>query len=57
MERLFVECTVRAVLIAIGTAAVLWAMRVRTAHPRGMPLGQPCILLMLLLPAWTAWWT
>ena len=34
MERLFIECSVRAALIAVGTAAILRVLRVRTAAAR-----------------------
>jgi hypothetical protein len=54
MERLFLECAVRAALFAGATAIVLHAMRVKAAAARhGVWTG--VLALMLLLPIWTAW--
>jgi hypothetical protein len=54
MERLFLECAVRAVLIAAATAVVLRVMRAKTAAARHAS-WTAVVLLMLLLPVWTAW--
>jgi hypothetical protein len=54
MQRLFVECAVRAVLIALGTAAVLGLLRVKSAGARHAAWSG-VVALMLLLPAWMAW--
>ena len=54
MERLLLECAVRALLIALGTGAVLRAIRIRTpaaCHKAWAGV----MLLMLLLPVWTVW--
>lgn len=54
MERLFIECTVRAVLLVGGTALVLYAMRVKPAALKhGIWTG--VVASMLLLPIWTVW--
>ncbi len=54
MERLFVECAVRAALIAVVTAIVLRAIGVKPAAARHT--AWTCVMLtMLLLPVWTAW--
>src|ERR1035438_3677226 len=54
MPRLILECAVRAVLVALGTAGVLRALRVKTAGARHAAWAG-VLVLMLLLPAWTAW--
>ena len=54
MERLFVECTVRAVLLAGGTALVLFLMRAKTAAARHT-VWSGVLALMLGLPIWTVW--
>jgi hypothetical protein len=54
MERLFLECAVRAALLVAGTALVLYAMRVKAAAARHS-VWASVVLLMLLLPIWTAW--
>src|ERR1700677_4330260 len=54
MPGLLFECAIRAVLIAIATATVLWVMRVKTA-PARHALWTGVVVLMLLLPLWTAW--
>jgi beta-lactamase regulating signal transducer with metallopeptidase domain len=54
MPRLILECAVRAALIAVGTAAVLRLLRVKTAGARHAAWAG-VLLLMLLLPVWTAW--
>jgi hypothetical protein len=53
MERLFLECAVRAALIVGATAGVLYAMRVKAAAKHSVWTG--VVALMLLLPIWTAW--
>jgi BlaR1 peptidase M56/surface antigen-like variable number repeat protein len=54
VERLFVECSIRAALLVGGTAIVLYAMRVKAAAARhGVWAG--VVALMLVLPIWTAW--
>jgi beta-lactamase regulating signal transducer with metallopeptidase domain len=54
MERLFVECAVRAALLVAGTAIVLLAMKVRAAATRHSA-WTGVVALMLALPIWTAW--
>jgi len=54
MQRLFLECAVRAALIALGTAAVLRVLRVKSAGARHAA-WTGVVALMLLLPAWMAW--
>lgn len=54
MERLFLECTVRATLLVGATAIVLYAMRVKTAGVKHS-VWAGVAALMLLLPIWTAW--
>jgi uncharacterized protein (TIGR03435 family) len=54
VEHLLLECAIRSTLIAAVAAAVLWIMRVRNASARHA-LWTGVMLLMLLLPAWTAW--
>jgi hypothetical protein len=54
MERLLLECAVRAGLIAAGTGLGLRALRVRTAAARHVA-WTGVVLAMLLLPGWTAW--
>src|SRR2546421_5991899 len=54
MQRLFLECAVRAALIVAGTAAVLGIMRVKTAAARHAAWAG-VVFLMLALPVWTAW--
>jgi hypothetical protein len=54
MERLFIECFVRAALLVGGTAIVLYAMRVKTAAARHR-VWAGVMALMLALPIWTAW--
>jgi len=54
MPRLIVECAVRAALIALGTAAVLCLLRVKSAGARHAAWAG-VLVLMLLLPAWMAW--
>ena len=54
MPRLILECAVRAALIAIATAAILRLLRVKTAGARHAAWAG-VLVLMLLLPAWTAW--
>jgi beta-lactamase regulating signal transducer with metallopeptidase domain len=53
MERLFVECAVRAALIAVVTAVVLRAIGIKTAAARHTAWTS-VMLTMLLLPIWTA---
>ena len=54
MERLFLECAVRAALLVGGTALVLYAMRVKAAAARHS-VWAAVVVLMLVLPIWTAW--
>jgi bla regulator protein BlaR1 len=54
MTRLFVECAIRAALIVIGTAIVLYAMRVKVAAVKHR-VWTAVLVLMLVLPAWTTW--
>jgi beta-lactamase regulating signal transducer with metallopeptidase domain len=54
MERLFLECAVRAALLVGATAIVLYAMRVRAVEARHS-VWAGVVVLMLLLPLWTAW--
>jgi len=54
MPRLMVECAVRVLLIALGTAAVLRLLRVKSPGARHAAWAG-VMVLMLLLPLWTAW--
>ena len=54
MERLFIECALRAALLVGGTAIVLCVMRVKAA-PRSIAFGAGVMALMLMLPVWAAW--
>jgi TonB family protein len=54
MQNLILECAVRASLIAIGTGAVLHILRVKAARARHV-IWASVVILMLALPAWTAW--
>lgn len=54
MARLFLECTVRAALIVLGTAIVLYAMRVKVASVKHR-VWTAVLLLMLALPFWIVW--
>jgi hypothetical protein len=54
MDRLFLECSVRAALVVGGTAMVLYVMRVKAAAARH-GIWTSVVLLMLVLPTWTAW--
>ena len=54
MERLFVECAVRAALIAVVTAIVLRTIGVKPAAARHTAWTS-VMLTMLLLPVWTLW--
>ena len=54
MERLLWEFSVRATLIAAGTGAVLWTLRIRSAAARHAAWAS-VVLFMLLLPWWAAW--
>jgi hypothetical protein len=54
MESLFVECAVRAALIAVATAVVLRLVGVQPASARHAAWTS-VMLTMLLLPVWTAW--
>ena len=49
MERLFLECAVRAALLVGATAIVLYAMRVKAAAARHS-VWAGVVALMLLLP-------
>jgi beta-lactamase regulating signal transducer with metallopeptidase domain len=54
VERLFLECAVRAALLVGATAILLYAMRVKAATARHS-VWAGVVALMLLLPTWTAW--
>ncbi|HKV54075.1 MAG TPA: M56 family metallopeptidase [Candidatus Binataceae bacterium] len=54
MTLFFLECTIRAALIVIGTAIVLYAMRVKVASIKHR-VWTAVLFLMLALPFWTAW--
>jgi uncharacterized protein (TIGR03435 family) len=54
MERLFLECAIRAALLVAGTAIVLLLLRVKDAAAQHK-VWTGVVVLMLLLPAWTAW--
>jgi beta-lactamase regulating signal transducer with metallopeptidase domain len=54
MERLFLECAVRAALLVGTTAIVLYTMRVKAARSRHS-VWSGVVGLMLVLPIWTAW--
>ncbi len=54
MERLFVECAIRAALLVGGTAIVLWVMRVKAAAAKHS-IWSGVMALMLMLPIWAAW--
>jgi beta-lactamase regulating signal transducer with metallopeptidase domain len=54
MERLFVECAIRAALLVGGTAIVLYVMRVKAAAAKHSIWGG-VMALMLVLPIWAAW--
>ena len=54
MQRLVLECAIRAALIAAGTAAVLRVLRVKTAAARHAA-WTGVLAMMLMLPVWTAW--
>jgi beta-lactamase regulating signal transducer with metallopeptidase domain len=54
MESLFVECAVRAALIAVVTAVVLRTIGIKPAAARHTAWTS-VMLTMLLLPIWTAW--
>lgn len=52
MERLFIECAVRATLIAFGTAVVLHTIGIKSPAARHTAWTS-VVLTMLLLPIWT----
>ena len=54
MDHLFLECAVRAALLVAGTALVLYTMRVKAAAAKHS-VWASVVLLMLVLPIWTAW--
>lgn len=54
MERLLLECSVRALLVAAATAAILPLLRVKSAAARHAA-WTGVLLVTLLLPAWTEW--
>ncbi len=54
MPNLLLQCAVRAVLIAFGTAVVLSLFRVRRASARHAAWAA-VVVWMLLLPIWTLW--
>ena len=53
MLMLLVDVAVRATLIALGTASILWALRIRTAAVRHAA-WTAVVIAMLLLPVWSA---
>ena len=54
MERLWLECAVRAALIVAAAAVVLSAMRVKDANAKHS-VWAGVVAMMLLLPIWMAW--
>jgi beta-lactamase regulating signal transducer with metallopeptidase domain/TolA-binding protein len=54
MERLFLECAVRAALLVAAAAVVLSAMRVKAATAKHS-VWAGVVAMMLLLPIWAAW--
>lgn len=54
MEKLILECVVRSVSIAFCTAVALYVLRVKAARLRHA-VWASVMVLMLVLPAWTAW--
>ncbi|HYL73098.1 MAG TPA: M56 family metallopeptidase [Bryobacteraceae bacterium] len=54
MQNLILECVVRATLIAICSAVVLYLLRVKAARVRHS-VWASVVVLMLVLPGWTAW--
>ncbi len=54
MERLWLECFVRAALIVAAAAVVLSAMRAKAASAKHSVWAGVAVM-MLLLPIWTAW--
>ena len=54
MERLFLECALRAALLVGAIAMVLCVMRVKAATAKHN-IWAGVVALMLLLPIWTAW--
>ena len=54
MQRVLLECAIRAALIAGGTAVVLGVTRVKTAAARHVAWAA-VVVMMLTLPVWTAW--
>ena len=54
MERLFLECSVRAALLVAVAAVVLSAMRVKAATAKHS-VWAGAVAMMLLLPIWAAW--
>src|ERR1700722_2494548 len=54
MERLFFEFFVRAILVVTGTALVLYIMRVKAASAKHR-IWAVVVLVMLVLPIWSAW--
>ncbi len=53
MATFFFECAIRSALIATGTGAVLWLMRIKTPATRHAA-WTAVVIAMLLLPIWTA---
>ena len=54
MERLFLECAVRALLLITGTATLLYIMRVKDPAAKHR-VWTMVMALMLLLPVWATW--
>lgn len=53
MPMLLADVAVRATLMALGTASILWALRIRTAAVRHAA-WTTVVIAMLLLPIWSA---
>src|SRR5689334_4055917 len=54
MERLFLECAIRAALLVSATAILLYVFRVKNAAVQHK-VWTGVMLVMLALPAWTEW--
>ena len=54
MERLFLECIVKAALLVGSAAFVLYAMRIKAAAAKHR-IWAGVVSLMLILPIWAAW--
>jgi hypothetical protein len=54
MQTIFIQSSIRAILIAATVALVLWIMRIKTASVLHA-VWASVVVLMMLLPAWVAW--